>query len=118
MKAMPPRKYQPSHTSAAATALRASPVSEIALGVRRDSMRRLRAPARRSATSAAARWVRVSVMKEGNLGEGPGARARAGHQAGAVVREAGGAAAEERVGEEVVAVHDDPPRDEQRVGVP
>jgi hypothetical protein len=42
---MPPRKKYSSHTSTAATTQSAKPVSEIALGVRRDSIRRLRTSA-------------------------------------------------------------------------
>ena len=42
MNAMPPRKKYSCHTSTAATTHRAKPVSEIAFGVSRDSIRRLR----------------------------------------------------------------------------
>ena len=40
MKATPPRKKSRCQTSAAATTLSAKPVSEIAFGVRRDSISR------------------------------------------------------------------------------
>ena len=48
-KAMPPRTKCSCHTSTAATRQPTSPVSEIAFGVSRDSMSRLRARSRRSA---------------------------------------------------------------------
>jgi len=48
MKAMPPRKKSRSHTSTAARMFSAKPVSEIALGVRRDSISLLRTSSLRS----------------------------------------------------------------------
>ena len=42
MKAMPPAIHQPCQISAAATTHSAKPVSEIAFGVSRDSISRLR----------------------------------------------------------------------------
>src|SRR3954466_4976231 len=105
MNATPPHVYQPCQTRTAATTLSARPVSEMALGVKRDSMSRLRAPARRSATSAAARCVLVSAMvlsRRPGVREGPGGGPRAGEPAR---RERGGGRgerAEEGVGEEVV----------------
>src|SRR5688500_6476749 len=42
MKAIPPSRKYSSQTSTAATTQRARPVSEMAFGVRRDSIRRLR----------------------------------------------------------------------------
>ncbi len=58
MKAMPPRKNSSSHTSAAASRLSARPVSEIVLGVSRDSISRLRTSSRRWPEPIGARAAR------------------------------------------------------------
>ena len=58
MKAIPPRKNSRSHTSTAASTFSTKPVSEIALGVRRDSIRRLRTSSRRSPEPIGARAAR------------------------------------------------------------
>src|SRR3954470_18819169 len=90
----------------------------MALGVRRDSISRLRATSRRSATSAAARSVRVCVIGSRGGGEGPRGGPGARQPPGAVAGHAGGQRAEEGVREEVVAGDDDDERDEQRVQRP
>jgi len=71
MNATPPRKNSRSHTSTAATTFSANPVSEIALGVRRDSIRRLRTSSRRSpdpigarAAERLARAERLAALRE------------------------------------------------------
>src|ERR1035441_2125856 len=70
-KARPPRKNSRSQTSAAATPFSTKPVSEIAWGVRRDSIRRLRTSSRRSpapigarARRALARWALRLLRRE------------------------------------------------------
>src|ERR1700679_1763179 len=65
MNAIPPRKYSRSQTSTAATKFSASPVSEIALGVSRDSIRRSRTISRRwGPVSAARRDARCGRAKQ------------------------------------------------------
>ena len=123
MNAIPPRKNSAPTTSPAATRLSAKPVSEIAFGVSRDSISRLRisscvvgplaGAARAPRVRARARslgLVAVAAMSAGAATRSavarPNAHASGRARASRRLRQqrgrAGGERAEERVGEEVV----------------
>ena len=63
MNATPPTKYRRCQTSAAARTLSAKPVSEIALGVSRDSISRSRTISRRLPLVSGARPLRRALQK-------------------------------------------------------
>ena len=119
MKARPPRKNSSSKTSTAATTFSTRPVIEIAFGVRRDSIRRLRATSRISTTRSPVRVRGSIVLKRAPRGSPvrnaqASGRARASAPLAASAEIAGDESAEEGVEPPVVAGHHDGDRHEQR----
>ena len=138
MNAIPARKNMRPTISPAAARLSAKPVSEIAFGVRRDSISRSRISSCVVGRSAAAgcgashrglggagtnrcRLLghRVYAVMHARPAERPGVGSGPGQQLlGEQRRGAGGERAEEHVGQVVVAGGDDHERDQQRVQRP
>src|SRR4051794_26900323 len=102
MKTTPARKNSRSATRTAATTHRTKPVSEMAFGVRRDSIRRLRTSSRRSREEGDVDIWRGLLGRGLDGREGPRLRALLREPLGSVEAQRRGRRAEDRVHDPVV----------------